>query len=231
MVDNVQNSRNPANSGSFAGALQEILGKFLQGVDDMLPGVVVAYDRTTNRATVRAMIQLLKTDETLLDRAEIASVPVLNIGGGNAVLSFNIAPGDLGWIKANDRDISLFLQNLNKTGPNTIRKHSFSDAIFIPDQFRKWTLNAEDDAFAVLQTLDGTQRISIQDSRIKITSDTEILLDAPLVTVTGDLEAVGTIVADSAGNKIGVSTHSHAQPNDTPGDNTEAETDAPTATP
>ena len=188
-----QNSRNPANSDSLAGTLYEVLGKFLDGVDDMLPAVVIAYDREENRATVRPMIQLLQTDGSILSRAEVASVPVLNVGGGLAVLTFNILPGDLGWIKANDRDISLFLQSMTSEGPNTLRKHSFSDSIFIPDQFRKWTLNAEDSEAAVFQSLDGLHRVSIHDNRVQVSSSIAVVLDTPFTNILGDLFVDGSI--------------------------------------
>lgn len=182
-----QNSRNPANSGSMAGMLREVMAKFLQGVDDMLPAIVLAYDRDENIAEVRPLIQVLKTDNTFVDRAAIASVPVINVGGGNAVLTFNILPGDLGWIKANDRDISLFMDSLADATPNTLRKHSFSDGLFIPDQFKKWTLNPEDAANAVFQTLDGTQRIALHDEKIKLTSSALVEIETDQVQITGNL--------------------------------------------
>lgn len=228
MTTPTQNSRNPANSGTLTGALKEILGKFLAGTDDMLPAVVIAYDRETNRATVKPQIRLLKTDGKLLDRAEIASVPVINLGGGDVVLSFNILPGDLGWIKANDRDISLFLQSMKNSGPNTIRKHSFSDSLFIPDQFKKWTLNGEDDTAAVFQTLDGMKRIAIDATGIRMTSDTTVKITAPVSEFTGDITATGTITADVDVEADGVSlkSHTHAQGNDSNGDS-EVESDPP----
>jgi len=187
MADESQNSRNPANSGSMSGMLREVMSKFLQGVDGMLPAVVISYDRDENVAEVRPLVQVLKTDNTFVDRARIASVPVINIGGGNAVLTFNIEPGDLGWIKANDRDISLFMDSLSAAPPNTLRKHSFSDGLFIPDQFRKWTLAPEDSANAVFQTLDGTQRIALHDDKVKITSNA-------LVEIISDVQISGSLV-------------------------------------
>lgn len=196
------NSRNPANDGSLAGVFTEILGKFLQGVDDMLPAVVLAYDRETNRATVRPLITMLTTDNIAVRRAEVASIPVFNIGGGNAVLSFNIKPGDFGWIKANDRDISLFMQQEAEASPNTVRKHDFGDAVFFPDAFRsRWTLDAGDEDSTVLQTIDGTQRIVLHDDHIQLFSDTRILLDAPTIDIIGatiNIEASGTLTLEGA---------------------------------
>ena len=224
--DSTQNSRNPANSGGLSGALVEIMGKFLAGVDDMLPAVVLEYDRTENRATVRPLIRILKTDDTLEDRAQIASVPVLNLGGGGVVLSFNILPGDLGWIKASDRDISLFLQNETDEDvpPNTLRKHNFGDALFIPDQFRNWTLDEEDAENTVLQTVDGLHRISIGSNGIRIISDEILFIDVAGVTLLGvmvqfgdfttigDYAATGTIVSSTdvlAPSAAGISLANH----------------------
>lgn len=221
--DSTQNSRNPANSGNLAGALAEIMGKFLAGVDDMLPAVVVEYDRTENRATVRPLIRILKTDGTVVDRAQIASVPVLNIGGGGAVLSFNISPGDLGWIKASDRDISLFTQN--ETGedvpPNTLRRHNFGDSLFIPDQFRNWDLDEADAECVVLQTVDSLHRIAIGSEGIVVTSDSIVFLEAPSIVINGatihfgdmvmfgSITATGDITADGVGG-ISLINHTHS---------------------
>lgn len=219
MAEATQNSRNQANDGFLSGALKEILGKFLAGVDDMLPAVVVVYDRDSNRATVRPLIQLLKTDRTLLDRAEVASVPVLNIGGGNGVLSFNIIPGDLGWIKASDRDISLFLQSeaAEDIAPNTLRKHDFSDSLFIPDQFKKWTIQAGDESAMVLQTLDGLERIAIDSNGVRMDSASRIKFTAPVIEIDGDIDhtgdqtSSGTITGDVdvVAGTISGKTHTH----------------------
>lgn len=215
MANGSQQSRNPANEGSLAGVFQEILGKFLGNVDDMLPAVITAYDRGTNRATVRPLVRVLLTDGTTFDRAEVDSVPVLQLGGGDVVLSFNIAVGDIGWLKANDRDISLFLEDLASSPPNTIRKHTFSDAVFIPDQFRKWTLPAGAGTDAVLQTLDGTQSIVIKPATISISSDGVINLTrisvggagGGTIGATGNIQTFADVIAGFTA--ISLMNHTH----------------------
>jgi hypothetical protein len=49
-------SSDPADDDSLAGVLRAVFRKFMQQTDDMLPAVVVAYDRTKNRATVAPCI-------------------------------------------------------------------------------------------------------------------------------------------------------------------------------
>lgn len=164
-------SRDPANDDSLLGMARQVLDKFLNQIDDMLPARVISYDRATNRAAVMPMVKLLTTDNRQIGRAQVASVPVMMFGGDGVALSFNLKAGDLGWIKANDRDISLLLQGYRDSAPNTLRKHSFQDAVFIPDVMHGVTIAGEDESHAVLQTLDGSVRVAIWPDRVKITKD------------------------------------------------------------
>lgn len=171
MTMNAIPSRNPTNDGSLVGAFRVALSKFLQGVDDMLPCVVIAYDRRKNTATVQPLISMVTTLGEIVPRAQIASVQVFQIGGGGFTLNFPMKPGDLGWIKANDRDISLFKKALKFVAPNTARKHSFEDGVLIPDEMMKDVIiNDEDLENALFQNNDGTVRIALWPSQIKITT-------------------------------------------------------------
>lgn len=163
-------SRDPANDDSLLGMARQILDKFLQQIDDCLPARVVSYDRTANRARVVPLVKLLTTDNRQVGRAQIAAVPVMQFGGNGVALSFDLKAGDLGWIKANDRDISLILQAYKDNAPNTLRKHSFQDAVFIPDVMHGLTIAGEDAHNAVLQTLDGSVKVAIWPDRVKITA-------------------------------------------------------------
>ncbi len=222
-------SIDPANRHDIAGTIRLILAKFLQGVDDMLPAKVIAYDRATNMARVQPLITVVTMANEVVQRAQVASVPVLQIGGGGFVLSFPLTTGDLGWIKANDRDISLFKQIMAQAAPNTQRKHSFEDAVFIPDSMmRSVVIDPEDAANVVLQTLDGTVRVSIWSDKVKVTApevqivaSTSITLDAPVTTITGALAAGGvggaaatfsgsiTATGEVTSGTIPLTTHKH----------------------
>lgn len=170
MATNAPPSRDPANAGDMVGVLQQVLRKFLQSVDNALPARVLSYDRDAKRAQVQPLVRVMTTDGRQISRAPIASVPVMAFGGGDVVLSFNLVAGDLGWIHASDRDISLFLQNGQESAPNTLRMHSFDDAVFIPDVMRDYVITPEDAGNAVLQTRDGSVRIALWPDRIKLTA-------------------------------------------------------------
>lgn len=168
-VVNSPPSRNPADDGSLMGMLRLFRTKLLQNTDDMLPAEVIAYDRTTNLAQVQPLIAMVTTNNIIVERAQVAAIPVLQLGGGGFTLSFPVTTGNLGWIKANDYDISLFKTSYQNSPPNTQRMRSFSDAIFIPDTMLQGvTIAGEDAANAVFQNNAGTVKIALWSDLIKI---------------------------------------------------------------
>ena len=173
----------PSNNDSLAGTIRLAFNKLMQGMNGMLPAMVMAYNRESNRAQVQILISIVSSDGSVLPRAQIASIPVLVLGGGGFFLSFPLKNGDLGWILANDRDISLFLQSYAQAAPNTQRMMNFADGLFIPDIMRNYTINTEDAAHAVLSNLDGSVRIAMWPDQVKITS--------PLTTIDGALTVTG----------------------------------------
>ncbi|OYW80364.1 MAG: hypothetical protein B7Z19_03120 [Polynucleobacter sp. 32-46-5] len=135
----------------------------------MLPAQVISYAAATNLAQVQPLIVMVTTDNIQVKRGQIASVPVYQYGGGGFVAKNPITKGDLGWIKANDRDISLFKQSHLSAPPNTQRKHSFSDAMFFPDtMFQGFTFAGEDVDNFVIQNKAGTVKISWWQNLIKM---------------------------------------------------------------
>lgn len=213
-MGNANPSQDPADNDSILGMLRLVLRKFLAQTDDMLPAKVIAYDRALNRATVQPMIQMVTTDGQRVSRAQVVSLPVLNLGGGGFVLSFPISPGDLGWVKASDRDISLFLQGYVETAPNTGRMHTFSDALFIPDVMTGWTVDGGDSESVVLQSLDGVVRVALSATTLTLTAPT-VIIDAAAttcsgtLTVDGDIETTGGDVIAPGG--ITLLTHVHVK--------------------
>jgi hypothetical protein len=202
MTDFAPPSGDPADDDNLAGLLRAAFRKFLQQTDDMLPAVVVAFDRVKNRATVAPCVHALTTSGQSVPRAQIASVPVMQFGGGGIVLNFNLKPGDFGWIKASDRDISLFLQSFKPGPPTTLRLHSFQDAVFIPEVMRGWTIAGEDEESAVLQTLDGSARVAVGTGRVKLTVGEKSVTVTPSGTTI-----VGGLVVDG----ITFGTHKHPE--------------------
>lgn len=204
-------SRKPGNSG-LTDLTQLAFRKQMLDVDDMLPARIVSFDRDTNRAQVEILYMVTMTDGSLNGMLAPAEVPTLTVGGGGFVLSFPLKSGDLGWIKASDRDISLFLQEYNAQPGNTPRIHSFEDSVFIPDVMRGW-VNPEPDG-ASLQTLDGTTRVTLKGGEVKVVvgscsftiTDSGVVCNKPIQApnfTNGTVNLVGHVHSNPEGGNVG----------------------------
>lgn len=165
-------SIDPANEDNLPGLFRHVFNKLMQGVDGMLPARIVAVngDRDNPRVTVQPLIAIVTTGDEQISRAQIASLPVFQFGAGGYMLSFPLAPGDLGWILASDRDISIFLQSYAQSRPQTFRKQNFADSLFIPDAMRAYTIQPEDANNPVFQKADGSVRLALWPEFVKITA-------------------------------------------------------------
>lgn len=168
-LPNQKPNSDAANEGSLSGGLNAMLRSFfLNEFEDMLPATVVSYDDATNRAVIKPVVMVGTTDGGKVSRAQVPNIPVFRFGGGGFFMRFPIKPGDLGWLKANDRDVSLIFQRGGgEDWPNTERMHKFSDAMFFPDTFKEWVINGANADKAVWQSLDGTVCIALGDDSIK----------------------------------------------------------------
>ncbi len=218
MINNTPNL-DPANNYTLVGVLQTALNNFQQAMQGMLPAQVVNYDRTSNRVSVQLMVNVIMTNGQSIERALLSSIPVMIMGCGAFSISFPVKTGDFGWVLANDRDISTFLQNIQQnytdssappkqtTNPNTTRMNNFGDSVFIPDTMKTFNANNIPDGYVSIQSNDPLHKFSIQfglnttttpnSYEVNIVADrinlglNDTLLG--LVTIDGNLDVSGTI--------------------------------------
>lgn len=205
-------SQKPGQSDSLSGSMDLVLRKFLLDVDDMLPARIVSYDRNANRAQIDILYKVTMTDGSLNPLMAPAEVPVLTIGGGGMCLTFPIKPGDLGWIKASDRDMSLFLQSYEAEPGNTTRLHCFEDGVFIPDVMKDFVVS--DGAAATIQTIDGTTSVAVKPGSIVLTTGSTVVsitesgiesnkpIKAPQFT-DGTINTFGHVHTNPEGGNVG----------------------------
>ena len=201
---NANPSVDPANLDSLTGTLKHVFKKLLQSVGGMLPCKVINISSDNKTAQVQPLIAIVSTAGQQMSRAQIANVPILQIGGGGFIMRFPIKTGDLGWIIASDRDISLFLQSYSEQVPNTYRIKDFADSLFIPNVLTGYTIADEDSANAVLQSLDGTVKISFGNAQIKIAAPTVIVeaTDATIDATTVEITSPTVTVNASTGMNV-----------------------------
>lgn len=160
----------------------------------MLPAIVLSYDRVNNVANILPLIQWVDTQNESITRPGAMSIPVLSLGGGGFHINFPLKKNDLGWIKANDRDLSLFLASLSLSIPPTSRHNSFADAMFIPDVYRNYTINSADSGSLVIQTTSSSTRIAIDpNGNINITAPTSLNVTTPTANFSADVNIAGNL--------------------------------------
>lgn len=192
--DNNFPNHGPEDYADMANGLTKIIANAFMKSENMLPAKVISYDRTANTAIVQPLIKIVMTASNY-SRGQIGPIPVFAFGAGNFVINFPIKIGDLGWIQANDRDISAFEQSLAESLPATYRTHSFNDAVFFPDVIRNFS-TAGEDGNMVIQSLDGTTKISLGASQIHLVHPTKVLITSPLSEISQDLHVIGNINCD-----------------------------------
>lgn len=191
---NTKPSIDPADGGSLEGLLRHALKKQAQNTDGMMPARVLGYDRKTNRVKIQPLAKVQGTDGQVLSRAPIASIPAYRFGTNGALMSFPIKEGDVGWVMAGDRDISLIEQSeYDEQPPNTNRMHSFSNGMFFPDSLKQWNIDDEDVDNTVIGNTDGSVKISFGSSELKITSAQKVTIDAPETEIIGNVRIKGTL--------------------------------------
>ena len=170
------NPNTNSEKGDLTSNLRLFFESFIkENLDDMLPCKVVAHNRDTNRVDIQPLIMLKATDGSKINRQVIKNIQVFRFGGGGFFISVPIKVGDYGWIKANDRDISLMLQGSGKADiPNTKRLHSFNDGLFFPDTLKDWIIDGKNANALVISSLDGSTCIAVDNGRVEI--DTQDLI-------------------------------------------------------
>lgn len=168
---------NPADNESLAGLLQYSFSQMMRSIQTLLPAKVIKYDRAENRVQVQLLINLVGTSGEEYPNTQIASIPVMLLGGGSFFISFNLNEGDLGWVFATDRDISLFLQSYDAAAPSVDLIKNFSSSFFIPDVMKSYGVDSEN---AVISSTDGSVSIELSSDAVTIT--------APNVIVNGQVQ-------------------------------------------
>jgi len=149
---------------------REIITATKRALEVSIPCIITKVISRT-KVDVRPLIKIVLKNGTSRDRAIIEGLPVFTGGAGDKFISFPVAVGDIGWLDACDRDISLFFQSYGNVEPPTNRMHSFSDARFVPDIMTNITVSAEDATAMVIQTRDGVVKIAVDDNEIRIKND------------------------------------------------------------
>ena len=170
------------NENLMVDLVKDILAAAKRAIEVSTPCIVTKVISRT-KVNVRPLIKIVDQNGASYERDIIEGLTVFTAGAGDKFISFPVSVGNIGWIDASDRDISLFLQSYSSEEPPTSRMHSFSDARFIPDIMTNITIAEEDATAMVIQTRNGAVKIALDDSEIRIKNDTvSLVIDGSKIT-------------------------------------------------
>lgn len=172
-------------SSSRNSTLQDLLARFRASIvadlHTALPGKIVRYDSSTQKADVQLLIKERYTDEAgatqVRDLPVIPAVPVQFPGAGGYRITFPIASDDTGLVVFSESSLDKWLVAGGTVDPSDDRRHDLTDAVFLPGlrDFGHPLSSAPTDR-ATFGKDDGLQ-IHVDGSKIRIGTTTAIQLE------------------------------------------------------
>lgn len=200
-----------------------------------LPGILVSYDAATAKAQVQPAVKSVrrKQDGSLeyMTIPVLPDVPVHFPHGGGYTLTLPLAAGDEVLLVFSARNIDGWWDQGDVQQPGDRRMHDLSDAFCIPGPMSRPKVIADisentaqlrsDDGemFLELDTPNNRMRMRLDDlevildkgeGAVTVKAPTKIVLDSPLVEVTGEIKADGEIAAKVDTDNIHLTTHVHS---------------------
>lgn len=249
---------------SFAAVVVQAIENAFKDLHTTMPGTIQSFDPATQIASVQLGIKRVfkKEDEEGNEQKryealpKLINVPVIFPRGGGFTLTFPVKKGDECIVIFNERSIDNWNKNGGVQNPGAWRMHDLSDAVCMVGLSSQPNKISGFDANNVqLRNDTGDSYVTIKtDKTIEIVSPTEVIVDAPDSTFTGnvqidgDMNVTGDVTGESNAtfavgivsaltvdatsslivNSLEMGDHIHAQPVDGSGDS-EADTNGPKA--
>ena len=127
-------------STSRNSTLQDLLARFRSSIvadlHTALPGKIVRYDASTQKADVQLLIKERYNDESGATQARelpvIPAVPVQFPGAGGYRITFPVANNDTGLVIFSEASLDKWLVSGGTVDPSDDRRHDLTDAVFLP---------------------------------------------------------------------------------------------------
>lgn len=179
--------------------IQNVFEAMASDINTTLPGTIVAYDASTNRATVRLSMPKRLADGRELEPPNVVSVPMVWPTSGGATMTMPVAVGDGVMLHFSSRSLDGWL-NGQPSSPDDPRMFDISDAIAVPGlSARRAPVHSTN------------MVISFGAAKISITPFGEIILEGSKITIKSPVESTSTITATGQIQSGGVrlTTHTH----------------------
>ncbi|MDN7925700.1 Gp138 family membrane-puncturing spike protein [Burkholderia vietnamiensis] len=170
-----------------------------------LPGVIESFNPDAMTCTVQPAIKLRSRDEqgqlSSLMLPLLVDCPVYFPGGGGCTLTFPVTRGDECLIVFADRAIDAWWQSGGVQETISTRVHDLSDGmVFVGFRSRPRVPGAISTTTTQLRTDDGAMHVELDPGGgvVSLKAPTEILMDAPVVRLTGAMAVENQGGADTS---------------------------------
>lgn len=208
-MSTVSSQRKPNTTLSDYNSFSFSIWQQLAQVNTLELAVVVAVN-DDNSLDVKPLLNALTSDNEAVEPTIIYNVPYLRIQAGANAIKIKPQVGDMGLIGYCQRDISGVINSKGQSNPQSNRKFSNSDAVYICS-----VANLASEPVRYLEINDSSMTIT-GDVPLNITA-TQATVNAP-TTINGDMTVNGKIVASEDVTAGGISLINHPHGGVTPGD-------------
>lgn len=154
-----------------------LMRNFAMLMENVIPAVVVSYDRKKNIVTCQPAINRVDRQGNEIKRALLV-LPCFNPCGNGIGINFPLKEGDTGWVIGCDRDAENFKGTLKTGAPATDNVHQYAFGFFLPDKIKDINVSEGNNNALVIQTLDGSTGMAMESGRIEFVSSENFYLDS-----------------------------------------------------
>jgi enamine deaminase RidA (YjgF/YER057c/UK114 family) len=173
-------------------ALRVALDGHQAGVWTAMPAIIESFDADrltcTAQPAIKAMVRAKDGSTSWVALPLLVDVPVCFPRGGGCTLTFPIAAGDEALIVFSSRCIDSWWQSGGVQVQAELRMHDLSDGFAIPGPFSQATkISGFSATTTQLRSNDGETFVDLDPTGqvVKVKAPAGIVLDTPIVTVTG----------------------------------------------
>lgn len=186
---------------SFFGPYNTLLFAIRQALAKMQTATLVQIISCTNDGGVSAvgfvnvliLVNQINGNGQGLPEGQLVNLPYLRIQGGANAIILDPQPGDIGIAVFASRDISTVVATKAQANPPTFRMYDFSDGMYLG---------------GLLNGL-PTQYVQFTSAGISIVSPNQVTIQAPTVSIDGNLTVSGTTTGTGDGTFAGIDVQNH----------------------
>jgi hypothetical protein len=184
---------NPFSDASEFNMLSFVIARAIEDMQTVSIVQVKAVNTAAQTVDAQVLVNIITGAGTSVPHGVISARPYFRLqGGGNAIIIDPVV-NDIGIMVFGSRDLTAVIAAKAAANPGSQRKYAWSDGLY----------------FGGILNGTPTQYIKIDSSGVTIVSPTAVTIQAPTITLDGDVHITGATVGDGEGTFDGTVVHTH----------------------